>query len=68
MTDLIVILIIAAIVGGAAYYIYRSKKNGKRCIGCSDSAICGKYNEKVSSCGGNCSFCTSCSSKSEENE
>ena len=66
MKDIIVILIIAAIVGGAAYYIYRSKKNGKKCIGCPDSATCGKYNESVNSCGGNCSFCTSCSN--EENE
>ena len=66
MTDLIVILIIAAIVGGAAFYIYRSKKNGKKCIGCPDSATCGKYNESVSSCGGNCSFCTSCHSAQDE--
>lgn len=63
MKDFIVILVIAAIVGGAAYYIYRSKKKGKGCIGCPDSATCSKYNESVSSCGGNCSFCTSCHSE-----
>ena len=42
MTDLIVILIIAAIVGGAAFYIYRSKKNGKKCIGCPYAGGCPK--------------------------
>ena len=68
MTDLIVILIIATIVGGAAFYIYRSKKSGKRCIGCPDSATCSKYNESVSSCGGNCSFCTSCGTHNDEKE
>ena len=68
MKDAIIILIIAAIVGGAAYYIYRSKKMGKRCIGCPDSASCGRYNDSVNSCGGNCSFCTSCHSSCENEE
>lgn len=60
--DIIITVIIAAIVGAASYYIYRAKKNGKGCIGCPDSANCQKYNESVNSCGGNCSFCTSCHS------
>ena len=67
MIDFIIILVIAAIVGSASFYIYRAKKCGKKCIGCPDSATCGKYNESVSSCGGNCSFCTSCSSAQDEN-
>ena len=68
MIDVIVILLIAAIVGGASYYIYRAKKKGRGCIGCPDSANCSKYNESVSSCGGNCSFCTSCGSKDDKKE
>ena len=58
--DVIIILAVAAIIGGASYYIYRAKKSGKRCIGCPDSKACGKYNDMVGSCGGNCSACTSC--------
>ena len=38
--DLIVIGILAAILGGAGYAIYRSKKAGKKCIGCPDSGSC----------------------------
>lgn len=39
-TDILIIALIAAIVGGAAYAIYRSKKKGKKCIGCPHSATC----------------------------
>ena len=46
--DFIVIGVIAIIVGGASYYIYRAKKSGKRCIGCPDSKRCS----------GNCSSCS----------
>lgn len=35
MTDLVVVLILAVICGAAARYIYKSKKSGARCIGCS---------------------------------
>ena len=37
---LIVIFIIAAILGGAGYAVYRSKKAGKKCIGCPDGGSC----------------------------
>ena len=63
--DFIVILVIALIVGAASLYIYRAKKKGRGCIGCPDSATCQKYNESVNSCGGNCSFCSSCHSENE---
>ena len=43
--DVIVIIAILLIVGGASYYIWRSKKSGRKCIGCPDSASC-------KSCGG----------------
>ena len=45
--DILIIFIIAAILGGAGYAIYRSKKAGKKCIGGPDSGTCG-------SCSGCC--------------
>ena len=39
-TDILVIVIIAAVLGLAGWYIYKSKKNGKKCIGCPDSGCC----------------------------
>ena len=50
MVDLIAIVVIAAIVGIAAGYIYKEKKRGAKCIGCPDSG----------SCGGNCGGCGNC--------
>ena len=44
--DLIVIGIIALILGGACYAVYRSKKAGKKCIGCPGGGCAG--------CGGKC--------------
>ena len=41
MIDYIIIAIIVAIVGGAAYYIYRAKKSGQKCIGCPYANACG---------------------------
>ena len=34
MTDIIIILVLAAIVAGAGFYVYKAKKSGKKCIGC----------------------------------
>lgn len=53
-TDVIVILLLLLIVGGASYYIIRAKKNGKRCIGCPDSASC----QGMGGCKGHCHSCT----------
>ena len=41
MTDVILILILALIVGLAAGYIYREKKKGRACIGCPHAGTCG---------------------------
>ena len=58
LADIIVIALIALIVGGASYYIYRTKKSGKKCIGCPHG----------SECSGNCASCScGCDSK-EENQ
>lgn len=48
MTNIIVIAIIAVIIGAAGYYVYRSKKNGNKCIGCPGGCSC---SSKESSCG-----------------
>ena len=48
LIDYIMLAVIAVIVFGAGYAIYRSKKSGKKCIGCPDSG----------SCGGNCAGCS----------
>ena len=46
--DFIVLLILAAIIGGIVYYLYRAKKRGESCIGCPYAKQCG------SSCSGQC--------------
>ena len=41
MKNIIVILILCLIIGGAIRYIIKSKKNGKKCIGCPGAGCCG---------------------------
>ncbi|MBR5251381.1 MAG: FeoB-associated Cys-rich membrane protein [Oscillospiraceae bacterium] len=48
MTDFIVMAIVLAIVGGAAFYIYREKKKGVRCVGCSHAGECAKRAQGLS--------------------
>ena len=47
MVNIVLIAILAGILGGAAYYIYKVKKSGAKCIGCPMSKQCG-------SCGCGC--------------
>ncbi|MBQ9994313.1 MAG: FeoB-associated Cys-rich membrane protein [Clostridia bacterium] len=48
MENFIIIAIVACIVGGIVYYLYRAKKRGQTCIGCPYAKQCsGK-------CGGGC--------------
>lgn len=42
MKDLVILLILILIVGGAALYIYKAKKNGQKCIGCPYAKECRK--------------------------
>ena len=44
-TDIIVLVIIALVIGGASFYILRAKKKGQKCIGC----------PYAKGCSGNCS-------------
>ena len=49
--DIIVISVIAVIVVAAGWCIYKSKKNGKKCIGCPDS---GSYSGSCAGCACGC--------------
>lgn len=40
MIDFIIVAVIALILGFAAGYVHKSKKSGKKCIGCPDSGSC----------------------------
>ena len=51
MKDVILIFVLVLILGVAAWYIYRSKKSGKKCIGCPDGATCAG---KCAGCNGKC--------------
>ena len=50
MENIIIMAILALIVGGAAAYIIKAKKSGRKCIGCPDSK----------SCSGSCASCGMC--------
>ena len=41
MKDFIIVAVSVVILGLAAFYVYKAKKNGKKCIGCPDSGTCG---------------------------
>jgi len=45
--DLLLLAMIAVIVASAGWFVYRSKKSGKKCIGCPNGG----------SCSGNCGSC-----------
>lgn len=42
MENVILIIVLAIIVGLAAFYIYRAKKKGQKCIGCPYASSCPK--------------------------
>lgn len=46
--DYLVLAIVLAIVAAAGAYVYKAKKNGKKCIGCPEGGCCG------GGCGGHC--------------
>ena len=54
--DYIIIAVIAVILGLAGWFIYRSKKSGRKCIGCPDSG----------GCSGNCAGCACGCGKNEQ--
>jgi len=54
MTDLMVILVLLLLVGGASAYIVKARKRGVKCIGCPDGAKCASAQ---GGCAENCSGC-----------
>ena len=40
MKDILIILILLAILGGAALYVYKAKKSGAKCVGCPYAKSC----------------------------
>ena len=54
--DYLIIAVIVGIAAFAGWYIYKSKKSGKKCIGCPDGGTCS----------GNCAGCScGCSAKEQ---
>ena len=43
MVDILIGGVIAAIVGGAGFYVYKAKKNGTKCVGCPHGKECGGH-------------------------
>ncbi len=60
MEDIIIIAILAAIVGLAVFYVYKSKKSGKKCIGCPHGSKCCTKSDD-----GGCPDCTGCEIRSD---
>ena len=48
MENAIIIIILAAIVGGIIWYLIRAKRRGEKCIGCPYARECG------GNCNGRC--------------
>lgn len=59
MANVIAILIIAALLGGAITYIVKAKKKGVKCIGCPDAGTCSHSHNTAyqEGCGCGCSSC-----------
>lgn len=55
MANLILILVLVLIVGGALAFIIREKKRGVKCVGCPNSATCGAAQ---GGCSGGCAGCS----------
>lgn len=54
MTDLIIVVILVVLCGAAARYIYKAKKSGAKCIGCSvgeGGCCCSRGGAEASDCG-----------------
>ena len=42
MADLVIGLILLVVLGAAAFYVYKARKSGHKCIGCPHAGSCGK--------------------------
>ena len=61
MENVILIIVLIAILGGAIAYIVRAKKRGAKCIGCPAAGSCGAKKGSCSGCHGGCTGENSCS-------
>ena len=52
LIDYVLIAGIVLVFGAIVFFVVRAKKKGKKCIGCPDSAVCGKE-----PCSGGCASC-----------
>ena len=50
MENFLILAVLGLILGGAAGYVYKAKKAGRKCIGCPDGGQC--------NCNGSCSGCS----------
>ena len=53
MENLIIIFVLIVIIGFVSLYIYKSKKSGKKCIGCPYSDTCCRKSGDSHGCGCN---------------
>lgn len=44
LENIIIVAVVLIIVGAASLYIYKAKKNGNKCIGCSAGKSCKSCN------------------------
>ena len=51
MQDLLIVVILLVIVGFAAWYVYKAKKSGRKCIGCPDGCCSKKNDGSACNCG-----------------
>ena len=54
-TDIITLVLIVGILGGAILFLYRARKKGVKCVGCPDSSAC---SGNCGTCSGTCGNCT----------
>ena len=50
MENAIIIAVLVIVIGAAAWYVYRAKKSGKKCIGCPDGGSCCSKKDGCCSC------------------
>ena len=57
MENGIIIMIVIIIIGFAAFYVWKAKKGGKKCIGCPDGSCCSSKKQNNGSCNGCNVYC-----------
>lgn len=62
MEDLLLILILILIIGGASAYVIRAKKRGVKCIGCPSGNKCAKKSNQKGCDGVCCQYSCHCNS------